>query len=31
VSGPVDRRILRGQNVVLRPLQADDVGRVADI
>jgi aminoglycoside 6'-N-acetyltransferase len=31
VNGPVDRPILRGQNVVLRPLQADDVGRVADI
>ena len=32
VSGPVDRpALLRGRNIVLRPLRADDVERVAEI
>ena len=32
VSDPVDRpTLLRGQNIVLRPLRADDVERVAEI
>jgi aminoglycoside 6'-N-acetyltransferase len=32
VSGPVDRpTLLRGRNIVLRPLRADDVERVAEI
>ena len=32
VSGPVDRpMLLRGRNIVLRPLRADDVERVAEI
>ena len=32
VSGPVDRpTLLRGRNIVLRPLRADDVERVAKI
>ena len=31
MSGPVDRPILRGRIVVLRPLRAEDVGRVVRI
>src|SRR5918997_886056 len=32
VSGPVDRpTLLRGRNIVLRPLRADDVQRVAEV
>ncbi len=32
MSGPVDRpTLLRGRNIVLRPLRADDVERVAEI
>ena len=32
VSGPVDLRpLLRGRNIVLRPLRADDIERVAEI